>query len=293
MERPVTALLSAPGAEVCASLYTHRILSTSQVAELHGSGRSRRRALQVLTVLEHAGYVARVRVHGRREAAWHLTTRGVDATEGRGVEERGYYYERGRRLGIEELATKASGPGQTHTLATNETALCFVREARRRGDDCGPFSWRNETVFPLGPRRGRRLIVDAVLDYTVSTPTEDIWLCRFLELDRGTERVTTLAEKLEAYAELYRYSPAWASYPCFPRLVIVLAGRPEAELERRLRALCEVAGRMPALIGCPEVGAVATTLTALRRDGPFAPVFIPLADPEIAVGLLGHDRVAA
>lgn len=273
----MTPRMSAAAAQACRGLYAHRLLTTSQVHELHGRGRSRRRTLQVLVDLEDAGYVARVGVHGSREFAWHLTPDGAAVTEGAGVDVRRH------RM----TAALAAGPQQSHTLATNEAALCFVREARRRGHDCGPFAWRNETAHPLGPGQGS-LIADAVLDYTVWTATEEVYLCRFLEVDMATELVSVLARKLTSYARLLDYPAGWMAYPSFPRLVIVLAGGEAAALERRLNVLCEVAGRLPALAARPEIGAVAVTLEALRREGPLAPVFVPLIDPSVSVDVLGY-----
>jgi hypothetical protein len=69
-----------------------------------------------------------------------------------------------RLIGAED----AAGALQAHTLAVNDSAICFLTAAHERGDDFGPFAWRQEVSHPLNYERGRRrraLISDAVFTY--------------------------------------------------------------------------------------------------------------------------------
>lgn len=263
---------------MCRGLYVHRLLSTSQLWELFAPTTSMRYGRYVLERLEQDGYAGRVPRHGSRESVWFLTAAGVAATAGTDVE--------ARRHRSTELT--AAGPLQDHTLDVNEVGLCFARAARRRGDDCRPFSWRNETSHPLGPGNADTLIADAVIDYTVVDPRGEMFVSRFVELDRGSKRVAVLAAKLTSYVRLFDYAAGWLAYPRFPRVMIVLSGDGPAALERRLTSLCELAERLPGFRARPEIGASATTLAALRAEGPFGRIFVPLLEPDRLVDVLGR-----
>lgn len=273
----MSARISLVGADVCASLSAHRLMTTSQLAELHMAGHTLRWAQLTMSRLEAARYVARVGVHGSRESAWYLTPKGVAATAA-GMEVRRH------RM----TSTTAAGAGQAHTLAVNDVAIAFVRHARAAGDDCGPFSWRNETAYRLGPSRNDpTLVADAVIEYTICRPDEEVYLCRLLEIDRCTETLTSLASKLLSYGRLYEWRPGWTAHPRFPSPVVVLAGAPEAQLERRLSALAELSYRMPGVAGRAELGALATTLPELVRQGPLGARYLALCDPAAPAVMLG------
>lgn len=80
--------------------------------------------------------------------------------------------------------------------------------------------------------------------------------------------------------------PAWEeTYPRFPKLLIVLAGKPSSRLNNRirdLRAHCQVNKRLRPLTSALAAGA--TTLEQLAGQGPFAPIVTPLLLPDPVPG---------
>jgi hypothetical protein len=252
------------GHDILRGLYTHRLLTTTQVHELYAPDHSLRWALLSLTRLEDDGLIARVRVAGSRQHAWYLRPAGVALTEGPGVEVRRYRMD----------ARRAVAPQQAHTLATNEVGLCFVRAARAHGDDCWSEAWRNEAAHRIGQGgRGEVVISDAVLDYTVVEAGVSTYLCRFVEVDRATKKLEVFIRQLEAYARLYACRPAWRAYPIFPPVVVVMTGPPEKVLLRRIDALDRLLPLSAPLANASEVVIFATTLEQLRTHGPHAPIF--------------------
>lgn len=149
--------LPSVATEILASLGKHRILSSTQIHTIHTPGRSSRWAQRVMARMEVAGLVARVTAPGRlRRGLWFLTETGAnlvrEATE---LDEEPMVLE----------PRQVRGPLYAHTSAVNDAAICFLKEARRRGDDFGPLAWHHEVVHPLGHGRGRRrrvLRADAV-----------------------------------------------------------------------------------------------------------------------------------
>lgn len=262
--------------EVLGALYRYRLLTTSQLWELVFPATSVRWCQQTLADLMGQGLVARAPVGGSKLYCWYLTPAGVRATEGA---------ETPRPFRM--TAGKAVGPLQAHTLATVEVGLAFLRSARSLGHDLG--GWAHEVPHPLGPgARAETLVVDAVVEYTVVTPSEQTYLVRFVEVDRGTERVLDLLAKLESYRRLFDYRPGWSAYPRWPRVCLVLDGLPQPVLERRIASLAEMASRTPRLAGRAELGATATTMASLVAQGPLARIWTPLLAPGPAVDLLGR-----
>ena len=280
--------LSPVGNDVLTSLYRHRILSTSQIRAIHAPEGTPRGVRKTLTRLAEGGYVERVGVSGTRETAWFVTPLGVEAVEGAGVSARPY------RMTPE----RARGPLQSHTIAVNDVGIAFLEAARRRGDDFDANGWRHETAHPITEsRKPELLIADAVVDYTVHEPDGgEIFMCRFVEVDRATMSVREVAAKLTSYARLYHFRPASESasgwrqhYPRFPKVLVVLCGRPHPILERRLRSLLEIARRDPELVNLvDELGVSVTTLEHLAQRGPFAPIFWRLGGAVGPVDVLGR-----
>jgi hypothetical protein len=284
--------------DILASLYQHRLLSTSQVRAIHTPGTSRRWTQSVLAELERGGYVARVvMAHSHaHQALWFVTEQGAEATEGAGVVRRPY------RMSAE----RARGPLQAHTLAVNDVGVAFVEAARQRADDFDFWGWRHEAAHRVGDRDGKgaeTVIADAVVDYTADS--EDAVLCRFIELDRSTMPLRELEAKLTGYARLYRFRPKpageWSAdlpqgwrqfYPLFPKIIVVLSGRPAPFLARRMEGLLELVWRNPNLRDIQsestDFDISLTTLEELRTRGPFAPVFRRPADPGTLVDVLGR-----
>lgn len=292
---PAPRRLGRTAVEMLESLYCHRLLSTSQLRELHAPAASRRWAQGELARLREAGFARSVRVPGGLRV-WFLTLEGAEAAETitTRAEER-------RKL---VTPAQAAGPLQQHTLAVNEAGIAFVRAARERGEECGPFAWRHEVAHSLGRRPGQRraeqLIADAVLVYQQGDGSGEVaFHYRFLELDRATMSAAQLAAKLARYARLYERTvpaddpldepcPAWASlYPVFPTVICVFAGREREALERRRRTVLALLAADPELSGAPEVEISACLLEDLLAHGPFAPVFCVPGSPGRAVDWLG------
>lgn len=188
----------------------------------------------------------------------------------------------------------------------NDVGIAFVRAARECGDDCGPLSWRHEIAHPLGPPPGRRgseqLIADALLSYQLNTSEGPSFHYRFIELDRGTVPADHLADKLATYARLYHHAPPFeggteelaplwtASYAIFPAVLVALAGRPAAALERRRRVVLGLCRADDALTGTPEVEIAICLLEELREQGPFSAIFHTPAEPERPTSWLMDER---
>ncbi|HVY78249.1 MAG TPA: replication-relaxation family protein [Solirubrobacterales bacterium] len=286
----VQAALTETGTEVTASLAQHRVLSTAQVRAIHLPGRGERWTQRLLIRLEQAGlagFVQAPRSHGR---LWHATELGA-----RLAREAGLLDGEPRLIGAEQ----AAGALQAHTLAVNDSAICFVEAARKRGDDFGPFAWHHEVAHPLSRGRGRRrrrLIADAVLTYLRIEKDGVAVEQRFLEIDRATLTVDRLAAELSRYAELYGLTGSdgnlvWRPrYPFFPPVHCVLAGGRRPALERRRATVLALLRSDPRLSRTPEVGISICLLDDLKRDGPFAPIFRDARDPERAVDWLGSGQ---
>jgi hypothetical protein len=275
-------------AELIASLGEHRFLSTAQLRTIHLPERSVRRTQQVLANLESAGLISHVDARVTPRRLWFLTEAGADlAVDAGGLERRPRVLE----------PREAAGPLRAHTLAVSAAAICFVRTARKRGDEFGPLSWRHEVAHPLGEGRGRRrrtLFADAVLTY-LRQPARKIYLeYVFLELDRATLSVDRLAMELSRYADLYRGggstgAPTWRGrYPVFPRMLCVLTGGSRDALHRRRDVSLYLLDCDPQVERTPEVQIYFCLLEDLESEGPFAPIFRGLDDPKQPVDWLGN-----
>ncbi len=286
-ERGAGQSLPAKGNEILASLAAHRVLSTPQVYAIHSHEVERRWIQKLLGRLRVSGLADYVlSAHGRRRL-WFATERGTQLAREAGAVE-------GRPPLAAELA---SGPLAAHAIAVNETAICFLRAAAKRGDEFGPLAWRHEVFHPISRGRGRRrhsLIADAVFTYLRQAGEGIAIDQRFLELDRATLSVDRLARELARYAELYRAKeakagePLWReSYPVFPRVHCVLDGAPRRALSRRRSSVSLLLASNPLLSRTPEVAISVCLLEDLRREGPFAPVFRDVRDPGRPVDWLG------
>jgi Replication-relaxation len=280
------------GIEIVASLAQHRVLSAAQVRAIHLPASGERWAQRVLVRLNDAGlagYVCSPRSHRR---LWHVTELGAAVAR-----EAGALDGEPRLIGAEG----AAGPLQAHTLAVNDTAICFLEAARERGDEFGPFSWRHEVSHPLSRGRGRRrraLVADAVFTYLLLDGEGVAIEQRFLELDRATLSVDRLAAELARYAELHRLTgadgePLWRErYPVFPPVHCVLTGGRRAVLERRRATTLAMLGTYPRFTRESEVAVSICLLEDLERQGPFAPIFRDASDPARPVDWLGGDSDA-
>jgi hypothetical protein len=279
------------------SLSQHRLLLTRQVHALHTPGASRRWTQYQLARLRRAGLAAGTRLSDR-QLLWHLTERGAEAVEA--IPSRAE--ARCKVIAPEQ----AAGALHEHTIAVNDVGIAFVRAARERDDECGPFNWFHEIAHPLGPPPGRRtpeqLIADAILTYELVEPDGSTAIVyRFIELDRATRSAADLAHRLARYVRLHRHAiPAEGSageraalwsrlYPVFPPVLVVLAGRPRARLEDRRRTVLALCRQDPDLIETPEVEVSFCLLDNLAERGPFASICRTLAAPGKSVNWLGEE----
>lgn len=283
-------------AAILESLGQHRLLSTSQVRELHAPDASRQWTHRELARLRAAELAEGTRAAGGR-LLWHLTERGADAL--------GMVPSRAETRRKVIAPEQAAGPLQEHTLAVNDVGLAFVRAARGRGDECGPFDWLHEVAHSLGPLPGRRmpeqLISDAVLTYQLAGGEGQASIAyRFIELDRANRSAADLARRLGRYGRLYRRTiPAEDSpgesvalwerlYPVFPTVLVVLAGRARDRLEDRRRTVLALCRQDLDLSEAPEVEVSICLLGDLAERGPFAPIFRTLPEPDEPTGWLGE-----
>lgn len=279
------------------SLSQHRLLLTRQVHALHTPGASRRWTQYQLARLRGAGLAIGTRLSDR-QLLWHLTERGAEAVEA--IPSRAE--ARCKVIAPEQ----AAGALHEHTIAVNDAGIAFVRAAREREDECGPFNWFHEIAHPLGPPPGRRtpeqLIADAILTYELVEPDGSTTIVyRFIELDRATRSAADLAHRLARYVRLYRHTiPAEGSagervalwsrlYPVFPPVLVVLAGRPRARLEDRRRTVLALCRQDPDLAETPEVEVSFCLLDDLAARGPFAPICRTLANSGKPVDWLGQE----
>lgn len=291
------ARLGRTGVELLESLGQHRLLSSGQVHELHTPTATVRWTRDLLGRLRTNGLAAATARPGG-QLLWFLTEPGADALEG--IPSRA---ETRRRVITPE---QAAGSLQEHTIAVNDAGIAFVRAARERGDECGPFDWFHEIAHSLGPPPGRRapeqLIADAVLTYLLREDGGAASIAyRFIELDRANRSAAELARRIGRYARLYRRTiPAEAPgggsvalwerlYPIFPTVLIVLAGRCEERLRERRRTVLALCGQDPELAGTPEVEVSICLLADLLAGGPFHPIFRALAAPEEDTDWLGRE----
>lgn len=281
------------GAEVDAleCIYQHRLLTTAQVHELvQPDVRPRQTQLLLARHAERGllDHTARRGVRGRPMRVWFITKRGAQI-----VEQLPTRAERRRRVLTPE---QAAGQLQHHTLAVNDVGIAFVRAARQHSDTCGPLAWRHEVAHSIGPQRRDVLIADALIHYTRHDDDGASFHYRFLELDRATLPIEIFAQKISRYGALHRYRPSrtsrplWhCSYPVFPGLLLVFAGRERARLTRRLTATLDLWQDED-----PEPSSQLTVTCCLLEDllthGPFAGIFRTPAQQLTAIDWLGRHR---
>jgi hypothetical protein len=279
--------LPSAAIEIVASIAAHRALSREQIGEMHMPGTGARWCRRVLGRIAAAGLIDHVRTAGGSpQRLWFATEAGASAAVEIGALP---------RMPRVFEAAEVVGPLQAHTVAVNEAAIAFLRAARREGDDFGPLAWRNEVAHPFASRRrSRSVISDALLTYIRGAAGKVFVEQRFLELDRATLPVDTMAAELARYAELFRavgeeMEPVWRSrYPTFPSVVCVLAGGGREVLRRRRDTALALLRAEPQLTRTPEVEIRVCLLEELVSRGPSAPIFRSLRDPGRAVDWLGN-----
>ena len=300
---PPELSLTTTATEALDLLYQHRLLSTPQLGELLAAPYTERSVIRVLDRLRSRELVACVQARtgtGRMgHRLWFLTQLGAEVVEA--VPDRA---ESRRRLLTPALA---AGQLQAHTLAVNEVGLAFMRAARGRGHDFGPYSWRHEVAHELDPRtaRGRgHVIADSVLRYWMPLPDGLIAVrYRFVEVDRANRLVDDVVGNLVRYARLREVwadrraagrdprddAPRWTMlYRYFPGVIVVLTNAGRSNLTRRLSNLLALCRAEPEL-GSPDGVSVSFVFFEdLMARGPFAPIFRRL-EGERLVNWLGQE----
>jgi Replication-relaxation len=289
-----TFALPALATEVMESLYQHRVLSSTQVHELHTPNAHKSFSRRLLGTLRKAGVADYVSGAGRLKL-WYLTKRGNDAIEMLGT--------RAEHRRKQVSAEQAAGPLRMHTLAVNDVGIAFVNAARARGDECGPLAWRHEIAHPTTSKRNRRtgevVIADALLTYTQQHPDRTLSVHqRFIELDRATIPLQALCEKFDRYARLRDYTPeepgkdarssGWrAYYQTFPNVLVIFAHRDRNALQRRMQNTIALHQADQRTRG---VSILLGLLDDLSERGPFAPIFIDPQNPERYLDWLGQPQ---
>ena len=282
--------LPAQAIEIVASVAQHRALSAEQIRTIHMPGVRERWAQRVLARIGRAGLLAHAQTTSVPQRLWFATELGL-----RAAKEQGALEGRPRLFSADEVV----GPLQAHTVAVNEAGICFLKTARERGDEFGPLSWRHEVPHPLGGpgdrHRRRTLFADAVLTYLRLTDERVFVEQRFLELDRATMSVDSLAAELGRYAQLYRAAgkdgtPGWKSrYPSFPPVLCVLTGAGREVLERRRNTAIALMRSNPNLSRAPKLSIRICLADDLAERGPFEPIFTELRRPREPVSWLGPE----
>ncbi|MEU5599737.1 replication-relaxation family protein [Streptomyces sp. NPDC020298] len=273
-----------------AVLVQYRMATTEQMHLVIAPGVRIEQTRRRLAKLRGEGLIDRVTLpQAGRTRVWFATQYGVDvALEWPELRQR-----RPPKLIADRTAARLRAG---HALTVTETGLAFLQDARRRGDECRPLDWIPEVHHPLGS--GEAVIPDA-LSYYRTRDDGGSMLRAFVEVDRATMGPERLAAKLTSYARLHDYIPAplpgrprptagqqlpeedWRRrYPLFPRLLFVLDGTGPTGIETRIRAL-RAAASEPALSSfLHHVPVLATPLVDLLRNGPSAPVWRPIHDPD-------------
>jgi hypothetical protein len=281
-----SAQADASEGAVLDSCYLHRLLVTSQVRALHFPTHDLRWTQKVLRRMVDKGVLECQQRRRTDEKVFFVTDKG-----GR-IAEAGQVTARRHR----QTRDSAEGSLREHTLAVNDVGVKFVETARARGDECSPADWQHEQLFRVP---NARLVPDAVLHYSVCHDNVEELIVRFLEIDRATESLGKLVEKLRVYDKLHARGAWQDRFIVFPKVLVVLCGRDRAALVRRrdtLLALC----RVDTTLRRSEVTITVTTLEELVERGPFDRIFW---DPnlETPVDLVGegappepevHDDVA-
>ncbi|MFF4911310.1 replication-relaxation family protein [Streptomyces sp. NPDC001260] len=286
-----------------AVLAQYRMATTEQMHLVIAPGVRIEQTRRRLAKLRDEGLVDRITLpRAGRTRVWFATQYGVDV-----VSEWPELREwRPPRLVSDRTAARLR---VGHALVVTQTGQAFLQDARQRGDVCRPLDWIPEVYHPLG--NGEAVIPDALLYYRRGGDGGEggSMLRAFVEVDRATMGPERLAAKLTAYARLHDYVPAFVGrprprgaaalpeeswrrrYARFPRLLFVLDGTGSTGIETRIRALhattTEVAGLHSLLHAVPVLAA---PLVDILRDGPSAPVWRPIQDPEQRVSWMDTYR---
>ncbi|MDH3038695.1 replication-relaxation family protein [Streptomyces sp. TRM75561] len=275
--------------QLLTALGQHRMATTGQLHALLRPHVRRQTVNTPLNELRRQGlvdYTVLPRSRGTR--AWFLTGDGARIVKD-------FPALRGRPPYPITSATAASLK-TPHTLTVLRTHLAFVADARRRGDEHGFLDWTPEVSHPLGD--AEKIITDALMHYTLTSPRQRTKLRAFVEVDRTTMSSERLASKLIDYARLWSYEPqpvgrqrsrqpaaagpAWLRwYPVFPRLLFVLTGGSRQVLHNRISDLHAMVDQHPLVATMARtVPLGAAVLDDIETQGPTGEVWTPLNDAQ-------------
>ncbi|ANZ13369.1 Replication-relaxation [Streptomyces noursei ATCC 11455] len=271
--------------QALAALFVHRAAETDQLRRLLSPPPELRYFRHCLRDLQRQGVLSSVK-RAHHPSVWSLTKDGAHLVAN-------WPEFAGQRRVRRHTAL---GARTAHTLAVTRTALAFVEDARRRGDEVTPLDWSPEVAHPVRDGAGdgdRALIADALLRYTRTAPTRAM-LRAFVEVDRATESSERLASKVITYARFHNHVSvsgrrevadvsgmrAWQrTYPVFPRLLFVLTGAGRKALLHRVADLRALVREHPATARfAEEVPSGAAVLEELETQGASAAVWWPLDD---------------
>lgn len=283
--------------DVLASIYRHRLLSTRQVFQLHGHDASKRRTEQRLASLRERGLVevARGPFPGY-EHRHFVTPLGADVVA-----------SSGHSAAHDFVMSPDRAAAAQHLIDVNDVGVALTLAARSSSDPAAfdARSWDHEVVCRYGPRTRDRVVADASAVYVTGHVAS--WGRWLVELDRGTEAIHRLVDKLVAYRLWSRYEPRdnsgphqpkleWKrSWPVLPDVLFVFAGLDDATAERRMQHLADMAHSDPRLhettTGRRPIRFLATTLGLLQAIGPHGDVVWRLSTLE-RVPLVAHATPA-
>lgn len=262
--------------EILASLYLHRLLTTNQIHQLHDPTKHVRATQLRLRRLGERGFVAHaIGAMPGKQFRWFLTALGAEMAElGGDVEIRKFRMDLNR-------ATSAHAD---HLMAANDLGVALTQAARRHGDQFDHRHWHHEVAHRYGRGSSDQLAADAAVIYDVHSATGVTSERRFIEVDRGTEPVHRLVDKVYAYKQYSRWEPprkdsethlakvAWRRiYPTFPGVVFVFVGLGASQAKARATDLAHWCAADTRL-NTTQIDVAVTTLDAVQAHGPFAPI---------------------
>lgn len=274
------------------ALALHRLMTTAQLHAAAAPGRSRQRLGQVLKPLKARKLVEMVRAPSDRCAAatnqWFLT--GAGRAEAKRLPE----------LRDTDIAvmTQVSATVQTanHLLAVNDLGIALTRSGRACGDT---IEWTHEVHHSTSTSKARvgGLTADALLCIELAeTPGEPHKV--LVEMDRGTQPLYALIEKVAAYMRYRNHRAPGAEHPTwhnlyapdprkeaggFPPVLFVFAGPDDEKAAARQTAFAAMlqTSHDEAVLAArdPDTGlwVMTTTLRAVLGDAYGVEYLTPLA----------------
>jgi hypothetical protein len=257
--------------DVVQALATAHVMTTSQVARF------------VFADHEPDTAVRLARRHLERLRRFGLVRRFDDRARDRQVGAPGYVHaltSAGLRLcgeqhglGIRQRASwRPSYAFLTHRLAISELFVRLSEQERAGGPQLREFSADPDCWRPFTGLAGQRLVLKP--DALVRLGVGDTEVSTFCEVDLGTERPATIADKCQAYLAYELSGEEQRRHGVFPGVLFIVPSK------ERARVLAAVIARQPT--DTQELFAVATedqALAALAQVDVQAPALLPGRPP--------------